>query len=368
MSSNLEDEDRQPGTLLSASGDGSAVRYDKVKLAPAAKNAWYVMATVAGEQDSELHFESPLQRHARNRRFWNGWMCQDMDSTARELLAARLDLPKSELDPLDQTELEQVYDRFEAAFPGGLGTNRIPKPGEAIDMSGVYFRYPLFAAQLYFGGDVNFTNVHFAGEVDFSRAYFAGDVKLDNSFINGKAVFESSHFEDRAFFRRAHFSNDVTFERTHFARNAYFSEMGSRGDSRFYESHFCGDALFSRARFTGLVDFNGVHFQKLASFSDARFAQGGWFAAAKFDFFAIFNNAHFCKFADFQRAQFSGLTIFSLSSLTIIRHSNLLISKLAPLSSITVKCIKTLLSVEAESSGRWSHLKLPRTTREHILD
>ena len=47
---------------------------------PAATNPWYILMTVAGEQ--QRPFDDVL--HARNRRYWNGWAAQGLNAATRE--------------------------------------------------------------------------------------------------------------------------------------------------------------------------------------------------------------------------------------------------------------------------------------------
>src|SRR6056297_1478316 len=112
MSKPLKNPDLPPGAIVETDPDGGARRNDGVRLTPASQNPWYVLATVAGEQEG-TKIDPDL--HAKNRRFWNGWMCQDMAAGERTALAEKLGLPKAELAPLSAEEKTEVKTHFKKA-------------------------------------------------------------------------------------------------------------------------------------------------------------------------------------------------------------------------------------------------------------
>src|SRR6056297_2314947 len=99
MSKPLKNPDLPPGAIVETFDDGGARRNDGVRLTPAAQNPWYVLATVAGEQEGTSFAEIDLDLYARTRRFWNGWMCQGMDDAARAEVARKMGLEPSDLAP-----------------------------------------------------------------------------------------------------------------------------------------------------------------------------------------------------------------------------------------------------------------------------
>jgi hypothetical protein len=51
MSEPLKNPEQPPGEIVETYEDGGALRNDGVRLTPASQNPWYVLATVAGEQE-----------------------------------------------------------------------------------------------------------------------------------------------------------------------------------------------------------------------------------------------------------------------------------------------------------------------------
>jgi hypothetical protein len=90
MTDGLHDHKQPPGAVVEVLTDGTAVRNDGQRLQPAARNPWYVLATVAGDPapGNPLNIDKDIE--ARNRRYWNGWACASMDEETRAALAERV--------------------------------------------------------------------------------------------------------------------------------------------------------------------------------------------------------------------------------------------------------------------------------------
>ena len=98
-----------PGAIFKKYKNGNALRNDGVKLKPANQNPWYLLATVVGEYNLAGR-SGGLQ--ARNRRYWNGFMCDGLSDTERREIAAKFGVDKDELKPLTQDEIKTVEARF----------------------------------------------------------------------------------------------------------------------------------------------------------------------------------------------------------------------------------------------------------------
>ena len=260
MSRALTNPELPPGAIVETYEDGGALRNDGVKLTPASQNPWYVLATVAGEPEGISEIEIDHHLHAKNRRFWNGWMCQGTEEGERVALAEKLDLPEEELKPLDAEEMAKVKERFVAAFPDKPPEEMIPVPDAIADFRRVYFPSTFVLGKCHFAELSFFPEAHFTGDAVFQEAHFAGH-----------AVFQKAHFTGGADFREAHFTGLADFREAHFT-----------GLAVFQKAHFTGGAYFQEAHFTGLADFQEAQFNKGADFSDGCFKSQTVFDGATF--------------------------------------------------------------------------------------
>lgn len=259
MSATLRDPNLPPGAIVETYEEGGALRNDGTRLTPAAQNPWYLLATVAGEQEGNRPPDMHL--HARNRRFWNGWMCQGMEETARAALAEDLDLPVEELAPLDADEMLKVHARLRQAFPHVTPENAIPQRCPEINLSEVCFLNPSVFEKFYFAKSADFTSTHFAQLSMFIAAHFASNAEFANTHFNLTADFRNVQFDGKA--------NFIT---------AYFAVLAI-----FANAHFVGAAFFVRTEFAGYAFFANAHFTQSADFSDGTFKAATIFIGARFE-------------------------------------------------------------------------------------
>ena len=198
---NLRDPDLPPGEIVEKRDDEVWVRNDGVKLQPASKNIYYVMATIEREQGEG--FDGELA--AQNRRFWNGWACAGMEPELRADLAEKLGLPPEDLDPLTPEEEAQV----QAAFKARLGSEHALPDASEIDLSEMYFSNTVVLEKYIFAGDARFGSAHFAGDVGFGSAHFAGPAGFMDGVFEGTTSFQGVTFETRVpdFFQRSFHDN-----------------------------------------------------------------------------------------------------------------------------------------------------------------
>ena len=160
MSRPLQDPNLPPGAIVEKFEDGGAMRNDGVRLTAARDNPWYVLATVYEEQEGR---HSDLERHAKNRRIWNGWMCQGKSSEERAQLAEKVGLPLSDLDDLTAQETADLDTAWHALCARCPDVER-PAIGESIDMSEIHFSNTVVLEKCIFSGDADFSSSTFSGD------------------------------------------------------------------------------------------------------------------------------------------------------------------------------------------------------------
>ncbi|MGI9389516.1 MAG: hypothetical protein ACR2O1_05605, partial [Boseongicola sp.] len=170
MTDKLHDPEKPAGWIRKVGEDGVAIRNDGKELQPAARNPWYVLMTVHGEQDAG---GIDLALNAKNRRIWNGWACSKMSVDERATLAEKLDLPAKDLEPWSDEERKQVEQAFEKRRPdlatgwgqgetrgggapkppaGATAVAELPNPGSTIDLHEIYFCNQIYLLKWVFPG------------------------------------------------------------------------------------------------------------------------------------------------------------------------------------------------------------------------
>ena len=300
MSKSLKNPELPPGAIVETYEDGGALRNDGVTLTPASQNPWYVLATVAGEQEESSLLDIDDELHAKNRRVWNGWMCQGMAEGERAALADKLGLPEEDLRPLSAEEKAEVKARFEAAFPDRSPKEMIPAPDATVDFRRVHFSSMLLLRRCHFTRCAVFKDAHFSRTAHFQKAHFTKYADFRAVHVTGSANFQQARFSGDANFEKTYFTGRADFRKAHFIKVAYFENV-----------HFTGRANFEKAQFAGRADFRAAHFTWPTDFQAAHFNGEAFFRAAHFTWPADFRDAHFTGYADFQAARFHEYTNFS---------------------------------------------------------
>ncbi|PRX37757.1 Pentapeptide repeat-containing protein [Meinhardsimonia xiamenensis] len=309
MSGKLRDPDLPPGAVVRIDAEtGEGIRNDGKRLKPAAKNPWYVLATIAGEQPSGRDqsfgrllglftaYENDL--HTRNRRFWNGWACSRMSQEERAELAERMGLPVEELAPWSKEERAKV----EAEFADRLGPGiPIPEPAtERIDFLDTCFRLPFAFQKCVIPGPSRFAGAHFSAASIFDAAVFLRCSGFESATFHGVAKFDCAAFTNGVSFDKATFSGDASFSGA-----AFFLNCG------FDAAVFSGRAVFWDATFEGQAQFRGTNFGGDAEFWSSVFNGGAWFVGAALDATGRFSGAIFRGPALFDQVTFRGDAEFS---------------------------------------------------------
>lgn len=279
-----------PGAIRVKSGT-SWERHDKTKLSSAQSIPLYVLATLHGEQKSEVIIDGI---HSKNRRMWNGYFCKDMDEAQRRKLAQALNLDEEELTPLS---IEEEYLR-QILFKERMGFQF------EISEEGYNFENLIFPEHVSFRKFVipfpaNFSNAHFAKRVDFGRTQFSD-----------LAIFNKAHFSEDVLFSECNFNEYADFAAAHFVRDASFTDATIKVRADFVNSVFHGDCYFARTLFEAGASFESATFERQAVFHGAHFSEEAQFAHASFHNFADFDAARFDGRSEFSNGRFVAKTRF----------------------------------------------------------
>lgn len=271
MTETLKDPSMPAGYVFpeDVNEDGSATTNDGRKLKSARTNPWYVLATLFGENTSNLSFGSGGRKKEANRRVWNTWACQGVSDQARAKIAKEIDLLENGLKPLSSEEEEYVLHLFRVRI--GNSAAMLPNVDEAIDFSNTYFHNHIEFQKCFFRERANFSGSTFGGMANFSNAFFNHIAAFDDSTFFMFSIFDSARFDQFVDFKSSTFCSGGDFESTKFLRQAGFGV-----------ATFNGSGLFNGAKFNQLADFHEAIFQKCAYFKGAKFQSTTNFFDAKF--------------------------------------------------------------------------------------
>lgn len=252
----LQDPELPAGAIVATAAEDDALaegqvrRNDGVVLEPAAKNPWYVLATIAGEYETTGSVAPGYDLAVRNRRFWNGWACAQMDEPARAALAQELGLPVEELAPLSAAERQTL----EAQFAGRLGPDvPIPAPSDTIDCRETHFPHTVVWGRCAVSADAAFDCATFSGWANFRSATFRGRAGFGSATFSGPADFWSATFKGWADFPSTTFRQDVFFDSATFRDLSGFGSATFGGSADFSDAAFGAQSDFKNARFLGEV-------------------------------------------------------------------------------------------------------------------
>jgi hypothetical protein len=230
----LQDPDLPAGAIVAthaeddALAEGQVRRNDGVVLNPAAKNPWYVLATGEGEHETTGFVGLDHDLAARNRRFWNGWACAEMDEPALAALAEDLGVPAEELAPLSAAEQQTL----EAAFARRLGPDvPIPAPSERVDCEKTHFPHTVVWRKCAFPAEAVFHSATFSGWADFESATFSGPADFKFASFGKWAVFADGAFGAQTVFKDARFRREVPkFYQRELNQDTSFTTAESHGE------------------------------------------------------------------------------------------------------------------------------------------
>ena len=253
-------------------------------LKDARRNFWYVLMTVAGEQAPDARGDRyDEDRHAGNRRYFNGWMAQTLsDEDKRKLIDAKR-ATEEDLAPLKEDEKTEIQRAFtdRRLEPRPIDPDVARPDVLPFALADSEITEVLICRGFVFSGDALFQNTSFSGDACFRDATFLGKTHFHD------ARFRNASFEDDASFQNATFSGDATFQNARF-RNADFQNAAFSGDAAFQNATFSGDANFSDATFKGKTTLVHTGFENwppkffnAALHEDTDFTDVGWPAVPK---------------------------------------------------------------------------------------
>lgn len=262
MTQELRDPNLPAGEIVDTLGDGVVVRNDGVELQPANKNPWYVLATLAGEQEKGKHDEDLA---IENRRYWNGWVSERFSQNEWNELAGHCGLNPRHLNPLPDDRILKVY-RERLGDPKA----ELPNPSESVNFEKVYFETPVDFSKYVFFGDVNFSESIFADRADFEKTHFSNMSNFSDVIFCGVTNFVKTRFSNKVSFVKASFS-PALFSRARFAMVADFSGAHFSGQVNFHGAHFENHTIFNESRFFNLANFSSCKFEAKTRFKGAYF-------------------------------------------------------------------------------------------------
>ncbi|MFK7942674.1 MAG: pentapeptide repeat-containing protein [Paracoccaceae bacterium] len=188
---------------------------EKPALKDASTNPWYVLMTVAGEQPDEGRpwaYDEDL--HARNRRYFNGWMAQSLSEGAKQKLIAEERATAEDLADLTDEETAAIAQAFAYRCPNA---EPLDATHPRCSLKGIESTARVVCVGFVFSGVANFRDATFSRYADFSDATFSGDADFSDAKFKSKTVFANVTFQPpRASppqFYNAELHEDTSWER-----------------------------------------------------------------------------------------------------------------------------------------------------------
>jgi hypothetical protein len=251
-------------------------------LTPATKNPWYILATISGDITSD-NILNPQDRTAiENQRFWNGWMCRDLDEQKRFEIATKLEINPSEVAPLSSDELSRVKQRLLEAFPTKSLEDLKIRRNDYIDFSKTKFETALHFSGYYFPEIVIFNESEFGNWSVFVNSQFCRRVYFEQVDFLVSPDFSYCTFRDRVSFKRAKFKDSTNFLCSSFNETVNFQETLFYQRTAFKNTNFCGSTYFNSSKFMSLADFDHTNFESNVDFTAAIFCSTTRFIKASF--------------------------------------------------------------------------------------
>ena len=248
--------------LLELNQDGTARRYDGVRLNPASGKPWYVLATAHGEK-TEADINRKL--HDRNMKIWNRFVLDCLGDADRSKMRANFGLVHK--------LKEQPISIYEKMFLQKQLDNRSPgyKLSDLQEACRVDFAETVFNENFCLDGFV------FTKTVDFSRSLCLGALHVEKCPVLSGANFKGAIIKRNAYFREGLFAGPTSFHSTEFASTVTFRNATFYNKVEFFHAHFKGRAYFEETNFfssggkTEVPQFNDCIFDLAVSFRNTYF-------------------------------------------------------------------------------------------------
>lgn len=261
---------------------------------PAEENPWYVLMTIAGEQEGESIND---KLHKKNRDYWNGLFHRlsyiyALRTHSGENNWAEMSKRISEYSArsLSDTEYEEIIEAIK---------NRCPN-SEPLEL----------VQQLRLSQATDFSDTEFSRkEIDFRDIEFTKTVYCDGFIIPVQVNFRSAIFLREASFNNALFIQISDFYHTIFSsyvsfHNTVFLETADFNDTQFPYGDL-NETYFTKAKFYGTASFKGASFHSSAYFKNTEFLYGANFEFTNFCANVDYTGAEFFEFVSFKGACFT---------------------------------------------------------------
>ncbi|RTL90796.1 MAG: pentapeptide repeat-containing protein [Hyphomicrobiales bacterium] len=275
-------------------------------LRPATESKWYLLATLFGEYQDGLDYQSADQLAIKNRRTWNRWQASRLTEEEREFFIEK-GVDAGDLKPFSPAEFDELNEQMKIRTAGKVVA--LPAPSEeSIDLTNLLFDKPanfsgFILPQASFGFSV------FQGEALFIRSFLTMS-SFYNACFTSWANFRSCHFLGYADFSHSQFSS-CAFDGSAFGAAADFESCSFSEHADFSDVTISGEAKFLYCRFESMANFTGAKFSDVANFGGSRMLREAFFTKARFIRTVSFGDCYFDSGVDYQSAEFQFLTQFA---------------------------------------------------------
>ncbi|MEO0623362.1 MAG: pentapeptide repeat-containing protein [Pseudomonadota bacterium] len=179
------------------------------ELKDASTNPWYVLMTIAGEQNGWL-VDPDL--HDRNRRYWNGWAGAALSEARKAELIDKHGFTAEDFAPLTEKETNEIRRQLRER----AGTEEILDPSDPVDCRKTRFLTTHCCAGFAFPRYASFEGAAFSWYADFEGAAFDGYADFEGAAFSKHTNFWRATFLDRIFFSGATLSGPTRFSGARF--------------------------------------------------------------------------------------------------------------------------------------------------------
>jgi len=286
-------------------GAGRLWGMDTSQLKNRNENPWYILMTLHGEQEGD---QIDRDKAEANRKAWNSWVCQGMDT--KSLIKAITDtgIDRSETR-LDAAGLGALTKRFQDVWKERNGNSVVvpdlPDPGDAAEMDRIVFSKKVDLERTIFR-TTNFSSSTFEETASFSGAAFGNLSNFNGTTFCTKTNFNGATFGKTTEFTGVTFNEAVSFSSAAFGELTYFDDVTFDNDTSFSRATFGENAYFTYANFAEKTNFVLALFGEMASFEGATFGGAIYFDQATFGDKTSFDGTKFNTFVSFQNAKIAG--------------------------------------------------------------
>ena len=208
---------------------------------PCNENPWYVMMTIAGEEDSDTE----RKLHKKNRRHWNAWVAQVFSEEEKYELIFGNRAAKEDLAPLTEEEKEAITNAIKERCPNSEKIGL----GQSIDFDNTVFKNIFSCEGFIFPYKISAYKAIFSKGADFSKATFSEGADFQGATFLEKADFNKATFLKWADFRKVIFLKEIWFDKARFSNSVDFREVTFEQKVKFQDAKFESAASFRGAKF-----------------------------------------------------------------------------------------------------------------------